>query len=90
VPGEEGSSALPTSTSAQLIDNLLQTGLKSGCSFSFSPRSADGGGNMDTYAITAAPITPGVTRVRYFHTDEPAVIRASSTGDATSASIAIS
>jgi type IV pilus assembly protein PilA len=84
--GGEGTSASPTSTSAELIDNVLQTGLKSGYEFSLLPGSADSAGNIDTYAITAAPITPGVTGLRYFYTDQTDVIRASSSTVATSAS----
>jgi len=69
-----------------LIDNVLQTGLKTGYSFSFSPGTANSGGFTDTYAITASPIVPGVTGLRYFYTDQTGVIRASSTTIATSAS----
>jgi len=90
VLGGEGSSAFPTSTSAQLIDNVLQTGFKTGYSFSFSPGNADSVGYMDTYAITASPIAPGVTGLRYFYTDQSDVIRVSTTGVATSASTPVS
>ena len=90
VLGGEGTSANPSSTSAELIDNVLQTGLKTGYSFSFTPGSADGMGYIETYTVTASPITQGVTGLRYFYTDETDVIRASSTGAATSASTPIS
>jgi type II secretory pathway pseudopilin PulG len=90
VLGGEGTTANPTSTAAELIDNVLQTGVKTGYSFSFSPGSADSGGYIDTYAITASPITPGVTGLRYFYTDQTDVIRASSTTVATSASTPLS
>jgi len=89
--GGEGTSALPTSTSAELIDNVLQTGVKSGYSFSFSAAAADAAGNIDSYLITAAPIKPGVTGIRYFYTDQTGVIRANSAGAvATSSSTPIS
>jgi type IV pilus assembly protein PilA len=90
VLGGEGTSANPTSTSAELIDNVLQTGLKTGYSFSLSPGTADSGGYIDTYAITASPIALGVTGLRYFYTDQSGVIRASTTGTATSASTPLS
>ena len=91
IMGGEGTSALPTSTSAALIDNVLQTGIKSGYSFSFSAGTADAAGNIDNYLINAAPITPGVTGIRYFFTDQTGVIRANSAGAvATSASTPIS
>jgi prepilin-type N-terminal cleavage/methylation domain-containing protein len=89
--GGEGTSSLPTSTSAELIDNVLQTGIKTGYSFSFSAAAADSAGNVDSYIINAAPITPGVTGIRYFYTDQTGVIRANSAGAvATSASTPIS
>jgi len=47
-------------------------------------------GYIETYAITASPIVPGTTGLRYFYTDETDVIRASSTSTATSASTPIS
>ena len=84
--GGEGTSALPTSTSAELIDNVLQTGIKTGYSFSFSAAAADSAGNVDSYIINAAPITPGVTGIRYFYTDQTGVIRANSAGAAATSS----
>jgi type IV pilus assembly protein PilA len=89
--GGEGTSAAPTSTSAELIDNVLQSGVKSGYTFSFDAGSADSSGNIDNYSILASPITPGVTGIRYFYTDQTGVIRADATGNAaTSASTPIS
>jgi prepilin-type N-terminal cleavage/methylation domain-containing protein len=86
VLGGEGTSASPTSTSAELIDNVLQTGLKTGYPFSFTPGSADSGGYIDTYSITASPIVLGTTGLRYFYTDQTDVIGVRSTTVATSAS----
>ena len=82
--GGEGTSSLPTSTSAALIDNVLQTGIKTGYTFSFSAGTADSSGNVDNYIINAAPITPGVTGLRYFYTDQTGVIRANPTAAALS------
>jgi prepilin-type N-terminal cleavage/methylation domain-containing protein len=86
VMGGEGTSALPTSASSELIDNVLQTGIKTGYSFSFSAATADAVGNIDSYLITAAPIKPGVTGIRYFFTDQSGVIRANSAGAAATSS----
>jgi type IV pilus assembly protein PilA len=89
--GGEGTGSSPTSTTAELIDNVLQSGIKSGYTFSFSAGSADSAGNIDGYTITAAPITPGVTGIRYFYTDQTGVIRADATGNmATSSSTPLS
>lgn len=84
--GGENSGTLPTSTSAQLIDNVLQTGIKTGYSFSFSAAAADSAGNIDSYIITASPIKPGTTGIRYFYTDQTGVIRANSAGAAATSS----
>jgi prepilin-type N-terminal cleavage/methylation domain-containing protein len=86
IMGGEGTSALPTSTSAELIDNVLQTGIKTGYSFSFSAAAADSAGNIDSYAINASPIKPGTTGIRYFYTDQSGVIRANSAGAAATSS----
>ena len=88
--GGEGTSSYPTSTASELIDNVLQTGSKSGYSFSFSAATADAAGNIDNYLITAAPIKPGTTGLRYFYTDQTGVIRASASAAATSSSTPIS
>src|SRR6202142_4715205 len=64
--GGEGTSSTPTSTTAELIDNVLQTGTKSGYSFSFSAAAPDAAGNIDNYLITAVPIKTGTTGIRYF------------------------
>jgi prepilin-type N-terminal cleavage/methylation domain-containing protein len=88
--GGEGSGSAPSSSSAQLIDNVLQTGTKTGYNFTFSPGGADASGNIDYYAITANPITPGTTGLRYFYTDQSGVIRAETAGTASSADSPIS
>jgi type IV pilus assembly protein PilA len=88
--GGEGSGSSPTSTASQLIDNVLQTGTKSGYNFTFSGGTADSAGNIDYYIINANPVTPGSTGLRYFYTDQSGVIRASTTGAATSGSTPIS
>ncbi|MGB6430179.1 MAG: prepilin-type N-terminal cleavage/methylation domain-containing protein [Candidatus Acidiferrales bacterium] len=88
--GGEGTTALPTSTSAELIDNVLQTGTKTGYTFSFSSGAADSAGNIDNYIINASPINPGVTGLRYFYTDQTGVIRADPNTAATFASTPIS
>ena len=87
--GGEGSGTV-SSTNAQLIDNVLQTGTKSGYNFTFSPGAADGAGNIDYYAITANPTTLGSTGLRYFYTDQTGVIRADTSAIATGASTPIS
>ncbi|MGO9642601.1 MAG: prepilin-type N-terminal cleavage/methylation domain-containing protein [Candidatus Acidiferrales bacterium] len=88
--GGEGSGSSPTSASAQLIDNVLQTGTKTGYNFTFSAGTADASGNIDYYIINANPVTPGTTGLRYFYTDQSGVIRADTANAATSSSTPIS
>ena len=87
--GGEGSGTV-SSTNAQLIDNVLQTGTKSGYNFTFSAGTADSAGNVDYYIINANPVTPGTTGLRYFFTDQTGVIRADTANAATSVSTPIS
>jgi hypothetical protein len=68
-----------------LIDSVLSTGTKSGYTFAYTP-----GGSNQSYTLTATPITENVTGQRGFYTDQSGVIRADTTGTATSASTPIS
>ena len=88
--GGEGTSSAPTSTAAELIDNVLQTGSKTGYSFGFVPGTTDAAGNVDSYTINADPSSPGVTGLRYFYTDQTGVIRAETAGTASSSDSPIS
>jgi len=69
-----GTSGAASSTSADLIDNVLASGAKSGYTFTFVA-GALAGGVIPTYTLNAAPITPGQTGMRYFFTDQSGVIR---------------
>jgi prepilin-type N-terminal cleavage/methylation domain-containing protein len=74
-----GNSATPTATAAGLLDSVLTSGAKSGYNYSYSAGPADPSGNIDSYIINAAPNVPGQTGVRYFYTDQTAVIRYNAT-----------
>jgi type II secretory pathway pseudopilin PulG len=80
--GGEGSGAEPSATSAQLIDNVLQTGIKSGYNFTYSAGPIDNTGVIASYAINANPVIPGNTGVRYFFTNQSGVIRVSTSAPA--------
>ena len=88
--GGEGTGTAPTSTAAELIDNVLQGGTKAGYNFTFSPGTADAANNIDYYIINANPVNPGTTGLRYFFTDQTGVIRADPANPATSLSTPIS
>ena len=77
-------SGAASSTAADMIDNVLSTGVKSGYSFSWS-----GGGTTGSYAIFASPVTLNSTGTVYYYTDQSLVIRSNPAGAATSGSLAI-
>ena len=69
-----GTSGGASSTSADLIDNILAGGAKSGYTFTYTAGAA-AGGVIPVYTLAAGPISPDQTGQRYFFTDQSAVIR---------------
>jgi type IV pilus assembly protein PilA len=69
-----GTSGPVSSSSADLIDNLLAGGTKTGYTFVYSA-GAPAGGVIPVYSVTASPLVPNQTGQRYFFTDESGVIR---------------
>ena len=69
-----GTSGAASSTSADLIDNVLASGTKTGYTFTYTA-GAVAGGVIPVYTVTASPIVAGQTGQRYFFTDQSAVIR---------------
>jgi type IV pilus assembly protein PilA len=76
-------SGAASSTAADMIDNVLSTGTKSGYTFVWS------GGTNGTYSITASPVSLNSTGTVYYYTDQTLVIRSNPAGAATSGSLAI-
>lgn len=76
-----GPGARPSAESAELIDETLASGRKSGYVFTYKPGPA-ADGKISTYTVRADPIAPGSTGVRHLFTDQTAVIRFSMTGPA--------
>jgi type IV pilus assembly protein PilA len=71
-----GTSCTPPSTAGGcLIDSQLQSGTKSGYSFTMV---GTGGPPASSYSTTASPLTPNQTGVRYFCSIADAVVRYSS------------
>jgi type IV pilus assembly protein PilA len=75
--------ANPTSTAAGLIDSVLASGSKSGYNFAYTPGASDATGRINTYEITATPISNS-TGTNYYYTDQSGVIRQNSTTTAAS------
>jgi type IV pilus assembly protein PilA len=69
-----GTSGNASSTSADLIDNILATGVKSGYAFVYAS-SAAVSNVVPAYQIQANPLTWNQTGTRYFFTDQSGVIR---------------
>jgi prepilin-type N-terminal cleavage/methylation domain-containing protein len=72
-----GPSTSPSSTAADLVDNLLgsATPTKSGYTFTYAAGAPANNGSISTYSIVANPNTPNVTGQRTFFTDQSGVIR---------------
>ena len=68
----------PTSTAAGLIDSVLAAGAKSGYDFVCTPGASDATGRINTYQITATPVSDS-TGTNYYYTDQSGVIRQNST-----------
>lgn len=77
-----GTTAVPDVNNAELIDEVLASGTKSGYSFGYSAGAADALGRINSYVVNAAPLSPGSTGMRYFYTDQTCVIRWNGTGAA--------
>jgi prepilin-type N-terminal cleavage/methylation domain-containing protein len=79
----------PVATAAGLIDSVLAgsaqynsvatTSAKSGYQFVYTPAGTDTSGRINTYGITATPISVGTTGTNFYYTDQSGVIRQNST-----------
>jgi type IV pilus assembly protein PilA len=87
--GPAGGGPNASSASADLIDSVLATGVKSGYKFTFTPVATDPAGNVLSYSITASPVVPGTSGQRTFYTDQSGTIRASTGASADSSSTPI-
>jgi type IV pilus assembly protein PilA len=87
-PGSGGPGA--TSASADLIDSVLASGVKSGYRFTYAAVATDPAGNVLSYTITATPVVPGSSGQRSFFTDQSGTIRSTASGTADSTSTPLS
>ncbi len=79
-----------SSASSDLIDSVLASGIKSGYRFTYAPGTTDPNGNVESYTITATPVSPGSSGQRSFFTDQSGTIRSTANGTADSTSPPIS
>jgi type IV pilus assembly protein PilA len=80
--------AAATAAAADLIDNVLATGTKSGYTFALTGAAAVGG-VVQSYTVSSNPSKQDVTGIRYFFSDQSSVIRQAIGGAATAASTPI-
>jgi type IV pilus assembly protein PilA len=78
-----------TAAAADLIDQVLAAGTKSGYTFTYAAGAAVGG-VIPTYTLNADPVNVGTTGQRHFFTDQSGVIRFNANAVATVASTPIS
>jgi len=88
--GPSSGGTAPSSTSADLIDSVLASGVKSGYRFAYAPVAIDPSGNVLSYTVTANPVVAGSTGQRSFYTDQTGTIRNTTNGTADSTSPPIS
>src|ERR1700682_2331976 len=83
-----GPAASASSTAADLVDSVLgqDPATKSGYTFVW----AGTGTPVSAYSLTAKPVTQGTSGQRGFYTDQSGVIRADTSGTATSGSTPLS
>lgn len=78
--GPIGSGGTASSTSADLVDMVLASGVKSGYTFTYTA-----GTNNQSYTLTASPIAQGNTGQNMYFTDQSGEIRVDTSGTGASA-----
>ena len=84
-----GPAAAATAAAADLIDNVLATGTKSGYTFVLTGGAPDASGVVQSYVINADPTKQDTTGIRHFFSNQSAVIRQAVGAAATAASTPI-
>jgi type IV pilus assembly protein PilA len=75
--------AVPTPANAQLIDEALSSGTKSGYNYTYAALSIDPNGNYQNYTLNADPMIVNVTGVNHYFTNEPSIIHFNAISPAT-------
>jgi type IV pilus assembly protein PilA len=79
----------PVATAAGLVDEVLSgslagtatatTSSKSGYTFTYTPGAVDTSNKINTYSVTATPVSVGTTGTNFYYADQSGVIRQNST-----------
>lgn len=72
-----------TVNAADLIDEVLATGVKAGYVYTYAAGPVSASGTIDTYTLRADPQNPNITGIRHFFVDATGVIRFNTVGPAT-------
>ena len=67
--------AAASATTADLVDQVLASGLRGGYQFLYTPLIPNGGTTATGYTVNANPISPGITGEWFFYLDQSNVIR---------------
>jgi type IV pilus assembly protein PilA len=62
-------------TAANLVDDVLASGTKSGYVLTYAPTSLDASGNPLGFTVNTSPVVANSTGTRYFFVDQTGVIR---------------
>jgi type IV pilus assembly protein PilA len=76
-------SGVPNSGNAQLIDEVLSMGVKSGYVFTYAALNPNASGAFQNYSLNADPALPGVSGNDHYFTNQPAVIHVNISAKAT-------
>ncbi len=79
-------SGASTPASLDFADPALVSGYKSGYTFSYKVTAVDSSGKVQSYSITAEPVSRGSTGEKGFYADDSGPIRANPTGTASATS----
>ena len=82
LPSLGGSGAAVSQSNAELVDEVLSSGLKAGYNYSYAALTTDAQGNVTSYAVNADPQVQNYTGNRHFYTDQTGVIRWNETASA--------
>lgn len=75
LPSLGGPGTTVSQTNAELIDEVLSSGKKSGYQFTYAVLTTDASGNATSYSVNADPLVSNYTGMRHFYADQTAVIR---------------
>jgi len=83
-----GTTVIPDSNDALLIDTVLASGIKSGYGFTYVAATTDSQGHVTTFTLNVDPIATN-TGTRHFYTDQTNVIRVNGSAPAGPTDLAI-